>query len=61
VSAPFAPPTLVAWHATHPGPATAVHLADVTLGPGIVAALAVLGDDPPEIRVHRGGAWLDRV
>ncbi|GAA0618336.1 4'-phosphopantetheinyl transferase superfamily protein [Sporichthya brevicatena] len=55
LTAPGAPPELVAWRADDdPGP---VAPADVDLGPGCVAAVAVLAATAPEVQVRR---WTGR-
>jgi len=57
-SGPDAPPRLLAWPAGVPAPGRPVHLADVCVGPGRVAAVAVLADLPPAVRVADGSHLL---
>jgi 4'-phosphopantetheinyl transferase len=58
VSAPFAPPELLAWR-VDPSCVGPVHLADLALGEGLAGAVAVVGGVAPHIRLVDGSSLLD--
>jgi 4'-phosphopantetheinyl transferase len=57
VSGADQPPQLLAWNADDK-PTMPVHLADLPLGQGYAGALAVLGGEPPTVRVVSGAPLL---
>jgi 4'-phosphopantetheinyl transferase len=58
VSAPFAPPELLAWR-VDPSGVGPVHLANLALGEGLAGAVAVVGGVAPHIRLVDGSSLLD--
>jgi 4'-phosphopantetheinyl transferase len=58
VSAPYAPPELVAWRVDESG-CEPVQLADLALGAGLAGAVAVVGGAAPHIRLVDGSSLLE--